>query len=318
MRFVNILAYMPRSEDDAEVLMTAVEAAKRHGARLKLIDIFDELPREMFRNVTAMHLENLRQLAGGEREEELAKMSETLADVVDIEVGFHWGRPSIEITREVIRAGHDLVVMPAEADQELGLGHVEIRVARHCPAPVWVVRPGLRRQAPRVLVAVDSFVYDDHRIEMNHKLLRVAQAFVETFDAEVHVLHVWRSVTGGAWSIPHGYASADLNRFLVDARDRHRESLESLLAAGKLRIPNDRAHLLEGDTADAIAECIRKHDIDLLIMGSLHSLEIPGYFIGSTAEKILRRVTCSVVTVKPDDFISPIRPESEDMRGQAV
>ena len=261
--------------------------------------------------------ENLRELTGREREEQLTTMGAALKGTADIDVGFFWGRPSVEITREVMGSKHDLVVMPAESEQELGLGHVEIRLMRHCPAPVWVVRPGTKRHGPRVLVAVDSFVYDDQRTEMNLKLLSIARAFEETADAEVHVLHVWRLLTQSGLTMPAGYSSAELDRFLVDTRDRHRDSLDTLLASSELTVPRERAHLLEGDTTESIVRCVEDGKIDVLIMGSLHSLEIPGYFIGSTAEKILRKVTCSVLSVKPDGFESPIQIESpgaEDKR----
>jgi universal stress protein E len=32
--------------------------------------------------------------------------------------------------------------------------------------------------------------------------------------------------------------------------------------------------------------------------------------IGNTAERVLRRLPCSVLTVKPDGFVSPVRLET--------
>jgi len=41
-------------------------------------------------------------------------------------------------------------------------------------------------------------------------------------------------------------------------------------------------------------------------MGTVCRTGIPGYFIGNTAESILSEVSCSVLTLKPEGFISPV------------
>ena len=41
-------------------------------------------------------------------------------------------------------------------------------------------------------------------------------------------------------------------------------------------------------------------------MGTLARTGIEGYLIGNTAETVLQRVECSVLTTKPDGFVSPV------------
>ncbi len=45
---------------------------------------------------------------------------------------------------------------------------------------------------------------------------------------------------------------------------------------------------------------------DLIVMGTVCRTGIPGFFIGNTAESILRQVRCSVLTVKPRGFKSSV------------
>jgi nucleotide-binding universal stress UspA family protein len=45
---------------------------------------------------------------------------------------------------------------------------------------------------------------------------------------------------------------------------------------------------------------------DLLVMGSLSRGGVAGLLMGNTAEKVLGRVDCSLLTIKPDDFVCPI------------
>ena len=49
----------------------------------------------------------------------------------------------------------------------------------------------------------------------------------------------------------------------------------------------------------------QKHD--LVIMGTVCRTGVAGFFIGNTAENVLQQVDCSVLTVKPEDFVSPVR-----------
>jgi len=44
-------------------------------------------------------------------------------------------------------------------------------------------------------------------------------------------------------------------------------------------------------------------------MGTVGRVGIPGFFIGNTAEEILKRVECSVLAIKPAGFVSPVGAE---------
>ena len=45
---------------------------------------------------------------------------------------------------------------------------------------------------------------------------------------------------------------------------------------------------------------------DLLVMGTVCRTGVSGFFMGNTAEQVLQQVECSVLTVKPDRFITPV------------
>jgi hypothetical protein len=47
---------------------------------------------------------------------------------------------------------------------------------------------------------------------------------------------------------------------------------------------------------------------DLIAMGTVGRGGFKGLLLGNTAEKVLGACNCSVLTVKPDDFVSPISP----------
>lgn len=46
---------------------------------------------------------------------------------------------------------------------------------------------------------------------------------------------------------------------------------------------------------------------ELIIMGTVGRSGIPGYFIGNSAETIFNGIDCSVLAVKPKNFICPVK-----------
>lgn len=52
---------------------------------------------------------------------------------------------------------------------------------------------------------------------------------------------------------------------------------------------------------------------DLVAMGNVGPSGIKGLLLGNTAEKVLSICPCSLLTVKPDDFVSPIEPASWEL-----
>jgi nucleotide-binding universal stress UspA family protein len=67
-------------------------------------------------------------------------------------------------------------------------------------------------------------------------------------------------------------------------------------------------HIVVRDsTADAaILEFIEHHQIDLLLMGTVARGGLDGMSIGNTAERLVTRLPCSMLAVKPIDFKSKI------------
>jgi universal stress protein E len=59
----------------------------------------------------------------------------------------------------------------------------------------------------------------------------------------------------------------------------------------------------------AILDHVERHGIELLVMGTIGRGGIAGMITGNTAERLLPRVSCSLLAVKPDDFRSPVTIE---------
>jgi len=72
-----------------------------------------------------------------------------------------------------------------------------------------------------------------------------------------------------------------------------------------------RVHLVKGNLGTMIPQLAEKEQVDLIVMGTVCRTGLAGFFIGNTAERVLQQVDCSVLTVKPDGFVTPVTLEEE-------
>ena len=89
----------------------------------------------------------------------------------------------------------------------------------------------------------------------------------------------------------------------------HRKYLRTLLEQVDVTELKPHLHLIEGDPVERIPDLVMEQGIDLLVMGTVCRTGLAGFFIGNTAEKVLSEVNCSVLTVKPKGFVTPVTLE---------
>ena len=75
-----------------------------------------------------------------------------------------------------------------------------------------------------------------------------------------------------------------------------------------LRIPPE-VHLSDDLPDVAISRAIEENKIDLVVMGTIARGGLKQLLVGNTAERILPELSCSVLAVKPDDFVCPVQLE---------
>lgn len=208
-------------------------------------------------------------------------------------------RPWIEIIRAAQRAEID-VVMVARRNQAGGgaaLGGVTRKLMRKCPCPVWVVKPE-GRDEPRVVVAATDLT------AVGNLAVEFAAEVAALFGAELEVVHAW-PLPLAVPVLPELDVPAQSRLDVEQHEQAARARFEQALAALTLPIrPNP--HLVCGAPSAAIQEVIERRDADLLVMGSVSRSGIAGMLLGNTAERLLDRVQCALLTIKPRDFVSPV------------
>lgn len=310
-QFGSILLVAEENGRSKAVLERAVALAKRHQARLTVVAVIEELPRDV-RALMALKLppEPPKSLI----KEHQDRLEQLIAPIrregVQVRANVLYGTPFLEIIREVLRARHDLIMMNAENPgglKEMLFGSTTLHLMRKCPCPVWVMKPTRRKRYARILAAVDPTPFDEQRNALNRKILDLATGLARIERSELHIVHAW-SVPNEAvlrgWRVR--MPQRDVNELACEIRETHQGWMDELLQPYSLENLKHQVHLLKGDAGMLIAQLAEREQVELIVMGTVCRTGVAGLLIGNTAEKALRLVDCSVLTVKPDGFVSPV------------
>ena len=251
-----------------------------------------------------------------------------------VSTGVLKGTAFVEIVRKVVRDEHDLVMLSDDDGRGFKtkfLGSTALHLVRKCPCPVWVVKSKGSAPYSRILAAVDPTAADQGKTSLNRRILELAVSLTEAERGRLQVVHAWtlygERILRGTARIP----KPDVDKLLVETRKAHKAKLGQLLEPFGLAsnvdprphathgggnwknepgsLAKTRVHLLKGQPADVITSLVRKERIEVIVMGTTCRTGVNGFLIGSTAETVLSQVDCSVLTVKPSGFVSPVSLE---------
>lgn len=316
-RFKNILVATSPGRLDPPTLRAAVSLAEINSARLTVFDVVAPMPAWRRRINVEGRVVDVEAAILLDREERLRHLLENTRGGPDVEVVETVGEPFIEVIRRVLVEGHDLVMVGepvADRPNEPHLSSGVMHLLRKCPVPVWVMRSG-RSGSDRILALVDPAPDDPVSDGMNDLIMELAASLAHRQGWELHLGHAW-SLAGESTLRSSPYV--ELPGPMVDAmvRDTKAMRLEQLNALAIRHVTESERsiHMVAGTPGAALPRLADRLDIDLIVMGTVGRTGLMGLVMGNTAETILRSVRCSVLAVKPEGFITPVRPQRQQHR----
>jgi len=308
-RFKNILVVGGQAEANRFLLERAVTLAQKNGGRLTVVEAVSGLPHNMPTSVWGASPQELNEHFAQERQKELVQQilpkvgSGTPHDVAVLVV-----KRFVEIIRAVLRNIHDLVMMTAEGCGGLRgkfFGSTALHLMRKCPCPVWIINPSHRRGFSGILAAVDPDPWDEPKHALNIKIMELATSLAQQEQSKLHVVHVW-----SPWREPFfNYTSISdqkVDQMAQELQAQRRRELDELVRRCSLHDLDSQVHFLEDDPDYAIPDLAASANIELIVMGTVCRTGLSGVLIGNTAENVLGQANCSVLTVKPEGFTSPV------------
>ena len=212
------------------------------------------------------------------------------------------GPPGEELAKLAQQGQYDLLVVGTRARgraTRLLFGSTAQKLTRTAPCAVWVVKPEAVREIREIAVATD--LSDCGRPALN-AAIDVARALAAKLYV-VHAVNVAELSNLLMAGVPSETIATARARMMEDAQ----AALQQQLVATDYRtLPYGvKVELIEGSPDDVIPKFVIDHEIDILVMGTHGRSGISRLLLGNTAERILPMVDCSVMAVKPSDFVSP-------------
>lgn len=136
--------------------------------------------------------------------------------------------------------------------------------------------------------------------------LLYGRSLARTFNATLQVLHVLDDVSARAASIS-GYG-VDVERMQLELERAAQAQVDALLSDEDRRELSAEAVVLTSSTpALAIVDYARRHDVNLIIVGTHGRSAVSHFFVGSVAERVVRTAPCPVLTVRRHEreFVLP-------------
>lgn len=294
--FRNILAVYDSAIGGDDVLVQAILLARDSGAKLTIAKILDDT--------------DLTVAACDEAKRRLTRLVPWIAQegVADVGTEILVGTPHVEITRQVVRAGHDLVISSAgtgRAISDIFRGSAATNLIRKCPCAVWIVKPGQNSAGSPVMVAVSAPV-DRPACELETRLLDLGIALARAKDVPLHAVSCW-DVDGSESEMVRSEIRDRTRRdILTKHREKHEKALDALIARCRDAGVDIRTHFPRGPHQRNIVSLAEELEAGLVVMGAQGRFGVSGLLMGNSAETVFDAAPCGVLSVKPDGFRTPI------------
>lgn len=203
----------------------------------------------------------------------------------------------------------DLIIKAAEGE-ESGFRAFDNTLLRLFDQSVYIVKSTSLVENSRLAVAIDAEAISKEEELLSKKLLKTAADIAEENKESLHAIACWEFVLEEFYASNLWSPSDDAERITLvrDYERSNRQNLDKLTSdlfldsSAELTIHHKR-----GKPSKWIPHICASESVDLLIMGTLSRTGARGVVIGNTAENILQKIDCSILALKPDEFVSPLR-----------
>jgi len=215
------------------------------------------------------------------------------------------------VARRALETSAAFVVMRTHFHEWLAratLSAADWQLIRVCPAPLMLVKGSHWPEAPKLLAAVDPSHRDDRHARLDHTILDLAEQLDTALNAKTWVAHCIFSMaslesTAALSMMPEALGSSPED-YAGDLVQQLRAAVLRLLEGRK--VPASRMRIVEGRPETELPRLVDELEIDLLITGGISRSRIEQVFIGGTAERLLDRIGCDLLVVKPPGFRCPL------------
>jgi universal stress protein E len=291
----NILVAVDFSRHSRVALMQASRIALLKSARLHVLHVVDsmavatlaDMRRISYENQAALSEEGARTALAAWMHQAGAPQHSMMITTVEVPV------QGILSESEKIQPELLIAVIAGAGEAPQGSGTIAAKLARRARTVVLLLRDSHQDKFKHIVACVDFS-------DVSTRVVEEAARFARLDGAEIELLHAWRE----PWVV---CPSSDVTEYptIVFTEGERRMHLENL----RLRLHEFVGPLTQGiETREVLCEVlnygsgivdhVREGRADLIVIGNNREENIRHFLLGSTAEKLLHIVSCSLLIVK--------------------
>jgi nucleotide-binding universal stress UspA family protein len=170
------------------------------------------------------------------------------------------------------------------------LGSTAEKIIRKSNKPVFVVKNGQTLDVKNIICPIDFS-------KESRRALNSAIIISRMVDAKLIILSVYPRFKST-------FAQLDTAQINKSRHLELQKEFNSFLEPFNLIDLNFEKQIVGGEPAEEILKFIQKNKSDLLIMGTTGKSGINKILMGSVTEKVIRKVSCSFITLKNEDIVA--------------
>lgn len=305
-KYQKILVVLDPSSETQKALNRAIElASETKGTITAFLSIYD-FSYEMTTMLSSDERELMRQSLINDRTQWLNEILTTTPNNIAIDTKVIWhNRPFEPIIEEVLTEGYDIVIKGTQQHDKLKsviFTPTDWHLLRKCPCPVLLVKDHLWPMNGNIVAAINVGSDEEEHLSLNNKITEEGINLSRIIKANIHLVNSFPGTPVNiAIEIPE-FNAKDYNDSMFN---HHKKSMDA--HAAKYSIGPENTHVLEGLPEDVIVNISDELDAELVILGTVGRTGISAALIGNTAEHVIDNLTCDVLALKPDGYVSPLQ-----------
>lgn len=290
------------------LLRKAASLAKMYGAPLRIVHVL-AIPQGALARAGA----TIKQAAQADLDSRSTQL-ETLAGLkelsgLDVSTTVRCDYPVQDaLVREALACRARMLVAESHGPGRLArllLTNIDWELIRNCPCPLWLSKSDRFDPRAPVIAAVDPLHAHAKPAMLDDRIVAHAVEAAGARPGKVMLLH--------AYEIPQGaIVDTPIEAYWIAMSEEEQRAYEEKLARaiGRLQkkndIPSENSALVHGDPAVQLPRLVKKHRASVVVMGAVSRRGLKRVFIGNTAERVIDKLGCDVLVVKPRGFKSPV------------
>lgn len=205
-----------------------------------------------------------------------------------------YGKIADTIAKKANSVKANLVIIGSNEKKKMSkfkLGLISEQIIRESDVPVLLVNADQKSLFNHILCPVDFS-------EPSKRALNNAILFARKYNSKLHILNVYEPIVHVSKRINVDLEEENAIRF-----KNAKNEMKTFIKEFDLEGVDHKIEIKSGKADKNILNTIKRHQIDLLIIGAHGRTGLSRFFMGSVTEKVIREMPCSFMTIKKIDVI---------------